>query len=97
VTGAELFDLISRHQDRPFVLNHSFSGITTRVDPGRYAKYVLKHVDGTRTFGEIFERVRAEPACVGPAPSDEELFADFAPFFGFLHSIDRLLLRHHTA
>jgi hypothetical protein len=58
---------------------------------------VLKHIDGTRTFHEIFERVRAEPACVGPALGDDDLFADFAPFFGFLHAIDRLLLRHYTA
>jgi len=97
VTGAELFELIGRHHDRPFVLNHRFSGITTRVDPGRFAKYVLKHIDGTRTFRQIFERVRAEPACAGRAPGDDELFADFAGFFGVLHAIDRLLLRHHTA
>jgi hypothetical protein len=79
------------------VLNHSFSGITTRVDPGRFAKYVLRHIDGKRTFRQIFERVRAEPACAAAAPGDEELFADFAGFFGVLHAIDRLLLRHHTA
>lgn len=97
VTGAELFDLITRHRDRPFVLSHSFSGITTRVDPGRFAKYVLKHIDGTRTFGQIFERVRGEPQCAGRPPGDGELFADFAGFFGVLHALDRLLLRHHTA
>jgi hypothetical protein len=97
VTGTELAELITRHHDRPFVLSHSFSGITTRVDPGRFVKYVLKHIDGTRTFGQIFERVRAEPACAGSAPADDELFADFAQFFGVLHGIDRLLLRHHTA
>jgi SAM-dependent methyltransferase len=97
VTGAELFNLITRHHDRAFVLNHSFSGITTRVDPGRFAKYVLKHVDGTRTFRQIFDRVRAEPVCAGRAPGDDELFADFAGFFGVLHALDRLLLRHYTA
>ena len=97
VTGQELFDLITRHHDRPFVLSHSFSGITTRVDPGRYAKYVLRHIDGTRTFREIFDRVRAEPQCASRPPSDAELFADFAAFFGVLHAIDRLLLRHRTA
>ncbi len=97
VTGAELFNLITRHHDRPFVLNHSFSGITTRVDPGRFAKYVLKHVDGTRTFRQIFDRVRAEPVCAGRPPGDDELFADFAGFFGVLHALDRLLLRHYTA
>ena len=97
VTGAELYDLITRHHDRPFVLHHSFSGITTRVDPGRFAKYVLRHIDGKRTFRQIFERVRAEPACAAAAPGDDELFADFAGFFGVLHAIDRLLLRHHTA
>jgi hypothetical protein len=96
VTGAELYDLVTRHHDRPFVLNHSFSGITTRVDPGRFGKYVLRHIDGKRTFRQIFERVRAEPACAA-APGDDELFADFAGFFGVLHAIDRLLLRHHTA
>ena len=48
-------------------------------------------------FDHIFERVRAEPACAAAAPGDEELFADFAGFFGVLHAIDRLLLRHHTA
>jgi hypothetical protein len=67
------------------------------VDPGRFAKYVLKHIDGKRTFGQIFDRVRAEPACAGQAPGNDELFADFAAFFGVLHAIDRLLLRHHTA
>ncbi|HKW79701.1 MAG TPA: methyltransferase [Casimicrobiaceae bacterium] len=97
VTGQELCDLITRHHDRPFVLSHSFSGITTRVDPGRYAKYVLRHIDGTRTFREIFDRVRAEPQCANRPPGDDELFADFAGVFAVLHAIDRLLLRHRTA
>ncbi|MGH8712872.1 MAG: class I SAM-dependent methyltransferase [Casimicrobiaceae bacterium] len=97
VSGAELFNLITRHHDQPFVLNHSFSGVTTRVDPGRFAKYVLKHVDGKRTFRQIFDLVRAEPACAASSPADYELFADFAGFFGVLHALDRLLLRHYTA
>ena len=96
VAGTELFDLITRHHDRPFVLSHSNSGIATMVDPGRFAKYVFKHIDGKRTFRDIFECVRAEPACKAEAPSDEDLFADFADFFELLNAMDRLLLRHCT-
>jgi SAM-dependent methyltransferase len=97
VTGIDFFNLVTRHRDQPFVLNHSFSGISATVDPGRFAKYVLKHIDGTRTFREIFERVRAEPECAARAPGDQELFNDFAAFFELLNAMDRLLLRHATA
>ena len=97
VTGKELFDLVTRHQDRPFMLEHSLSGISARLDPGRFGKFVLKHVDGARTFREIFELVRAEPTLAASAPTDEDLFADFAPLFELLNAIDRLLLRHRMA
>jgi ubiquinone/menaquinone biosynthesis C-methylase UbiE len=97
VTGPDLANLVAQHGDKPFVLNHSYSGVSTPVDPGRFAKYVLRNIDGQRTFGEIFERVRADPACKARAPDNAALFEDLRPFWEVLSAIDRLLLRHRSA
>lgn len=79
---------------QPTMLNHPFLGMAASIDAGRYSGKILGRVDGKRSFGQIFELVRADPACAGAAPDDATLFADFRQSFETLNAIERLLLRH---
>ncbi|MGJ9417946.1 class I SAM-dependent methyltransferase [Massilia sp. CMS3.1] len=76
------------------ILAHPHLGLTAAVDAGLYAGQVLGHIDGMRTFGEIFNQVRAGLAGRSPLPDNATLFADFAPVYDLLNAIERLLLRH---
>ena len=96
ITGPELSALIRHHGSAPFLLNHAHSGISAEVDPGKFGEHILKHVDGKKTFKEIFSLVRLEKMPPGGGPGDDELFRDFRLFFDFLTAIDRLLLRHRS-
>lgn len=81
-------------KEGPTILHHEFLGLTTPVDAGKYSGMIMRHLDGKRSFGQIFELVRAEPACRAAAPDDATLFADFRPVYEALNAIERLLLRH---
>jgi SAM-dependent methyltransferase len=96
VTGRDLAALVRRHHSAPFVINHSHTGVVVRIDPGKYGANILDHLDGSRTFGEIFAMVRQEISSSGSVPDDDQLFRDFQPLFDFLTAIDRLLLRHRS-
>jgi SAM-dependent methyltransferase len=76
------------------VLQHKAIGATLVIDAGRYSGMVFRHIDGMRTFADIFELVRAHPACRANPPDDATLFADFRPAFEALNAIERILLRH---
>jgi ubiquinone/menaquinone biosynthesis C-methylase UbiE len=76
------------------IMRHEFLGLTVAVDAGKYSGKILRHVDGMRTFGEIFALVRSDPACASAAPSDAVLFDDFRQTYEALNAIERLLLRH---
>lgn len=78
----------------PTMLAHPHLRLTAAVDAGLYAGRVLGLVDGKRSFGQIFDLVRAGLAGGGPLPDNAALFADFAPVYGLLNAIERLLLRH---
>lgn len=91
VSGRDLAALIRRNNSKPFVLNHAHTAISVLIDPGRFGAAIFDHLDGQRSFGEIFALVRKDTAS---APDDATLFRDFQPLYDFLTSIDRLLLRH---
>lgn len=93
VTGPDIARLFKSHQGRPFVLDHAHTGIAVTVTQGRWRRSVLEHIDGRRTWAEVFERVRAEPALRMAAPTDEALFEDFREIYEILNAIERLLLR----
>ena len=93
VSGPEISAIIHRNTQQPFVLSHSHTGITTTVDHGRYGKFVLKYLDGKRTFAEIFSLVRREDKFRRAPPSDETLFDDFKGLYIFFNAIERLLLK----
>jgi SAM-dependent methyltransferase len=97
VTGPELSKIFRQSQGRPFLLNHTHTGIKVMASPGKYVSRVLFHIDGNKTFREIFERVRHDDTLKGPPPDDAALFADFAPVYELFNSIERLLLRHPSA
>ncbi len=93
-TALQLLDMIERNQGRPLVVDHALSGVAMRVDPGPYAAWILRHIDGEKSFGEIFALLRAAAEFRAAVPGDEELFRSFAPVYEFLSSLDRILLRH---
>jgi SAM-dependent methyltransferase len=74
------------------LLNHPHLGMKAAVDAGRYSGRILGHIDGKRSFGQIFDLLRADTAA--RAPTNEELFADFKPVYELLNAIERILLRH---
>jgi ubiquinone/menaquinone biosynthesis C-methylase UbiE len=76
----------------PTILRHPFLGMSAAVDAGRYSGKILRHIDGRRSFGQIFDLVRASPGCAGVG--DAALFADFRPTWELLNAIERILLRH---
>lgn len=97
VTGSDLAALIERHKGKAFVLDHSHTGMRLQLDPGVYTPYVLRYVDGKRSFQQIFDLVRGEPRFRKAPPTDHALFADFRSFYEALRAVDRILLRHESA
>lgn len=97
ITGPQMAQIFNSGNGKPFVLNHAPSGMTMRVNPGRYAQNILHHIDGMSTFQQIFDKVRIEVTPHAAPPSNAALFADFRESFDILNALDRLLLRHYTA
>lgn len=94
LTGIALEPVFTSDDGAPITLHHAYLGMTVKVDAGRYSAKILRHIDGTLSFREIFNKVRAEPAFCGLSLDDAALFADFAPSFAALNAIERILLRH---
>ncbi|MBY0573498.1 MAG: class I SAM-dependent methyltransferase [Undibacterium sp.] len=92
--GRALGELFVQKGDEPTVLHHQELGAMLVAYPGKYSSKIFTHIDGQRTFQEIFELVRAEPECRNAPPDNEQLFADFRQPFDALNSIERILLRH---
>jgi ubiquinone/menaquinone biosynthesis C-methylase UbiE len=82
----------ARNGAKRITLAHPFLGLKVEIDPGKYSARILRHIDGKRTFGEIFDIVRNEFRAA--APDNATLFADFSESFDCLNAIERLLLRH---
>jgi SAM-dependent methyltransferase len=78
-------------------LSHPHLRMTAAVDAGRYSGKILRHIDGKRSFAQIFDLVRADPAAGSSPPANEALFADFRPVYELLNAIERVLLRHASA
>ena len=94
VTGPELSQMIHRNTNKPLIMNHAHSGFSFELEPGQFGKFILKYIDGQRSFGEVFELVRGEDKFRKTPPDDQTLFADFEPIFRQLSLIERVLLRH---
>lgn len=97
LTGQQAQQVFSSNRGQPFVLNHQHSGMSLKVNPGKYGARILGLIDGQKSFAQIFEQFRAEWRGQAAAPSNEVLFADFAESYGTLNALDRLLLRHPQA
>ncbi len=89
-TGPDLAALIDRHRGEPFLLRHSQSRLAIPMSCGPHVRTIFSHIDGQRSFGAIFDRVRSGSG--DASLSNERLFAEFAPWFEALNLIDRLLL-----
>ncbi len=59
------------------MIDHAHTGLSLVLDPGRHAPSILRHLDGARSFGEIFRRVRDDRHVDAKELPDEALFADF--------------------
>ena len=87
--GNQLGAFLGSGRGLPVQLDHRFTGISVTVSPGRHGPTIVKHIDGKRTWREIFDMVRAS----GVSASDDEFFKDLAPVYDVLNAIDRVLLR----
>lgn len=92
LTGAMLEPVFTSRDGGPITLHHAFLGLATQINPGKYSASILRHIDGNRTFQQVFELVRA--TLPGQRPDNATLFADFRASYDALNAIERLLLRH---
>jgi len=92
-SGADFVRLIDHHRGQPLRLTHNLARLNRVMEPGRYVRSIFAHMDGQRSFGSIFDLVRGEVAFRDAPPDDAALFADFAPWYESLESIERLVLR----
>lgn len=97
ITGPELSAIIHRNTATPFIMQHSHTGITVPVDTGRFGKFILKYIDGRRSFEEVFSLVRAEEKFRRSPPNNDTLFGDFVALYELLNAIERLLLTRRRA
>ncbi|WP_309684645.1 class I SAM-dependent methyltransferase [Polaromonas sp.] len=97
LTGEVAAEVFASNRGQPFQLVHHHSGVTVRVNPGKYGPQILRLVDGRRSFGDIFEQFRADWRGQAAAPDNAVLFADFAESYETLNALERLLLRHPDA
>ncbi len=97
LTGELAAQVFGSAGGQPFMLNHQHSGLSFKVNPGRYGPQIFRLIDGQRSFGEIFETFRAAWKGKTAAPDNAALFADFADCYEALNSLERLLLRHPDA
>lgn len=93
LTGATLEPVFTARDGGPITLHHGYLGMTVKIDAGRYSAKILRHIDGVRSFRQVFDLVRKEPAFRSAPPDDAALFADFAASFSALNAIERVLLR----
>lgn len=93
ISGPELSALIHRNTAQPLIMDHAHSGFSFQLDAGQYVKFILKFIDGERSFGQVFDLVRGESKFRKAPPDDAALFADFEPLYRQLSLIERILLR----
>jgi len=93
LTGEVLARVFGSKRGQPFMLAHQHSGVSVMVNPGRYAPQILRLIDGTRSFGAIFDQFRADWHGQAAPPDNQTLFADFAQSYDTLNALDRLLLK----
>ena len=96
LTGAQVAAIYRQHHGKPFWLDHKHLGLTIAVEPGRHAAEIFQQVDGQRSFQQIFDLVRAEPANRQAQPTNAQLFDDFWDDFHILNAIEWILLRHQS-
>lgn len=94
LTGEIAAQVFDTNQGQPFVLTHQHSGVALMVNPGKYGTKILRLIDGRKSFGEIFDQVRANWHGQTAAPDNAALFADFAESYETLNALERLLLKH---
>ena len=97
LTGEMAAQVFGSQNGQPFMLNHAHSGMSFKVNPGRYGPQILRLIDGEKSFAEIFDAFRAAWKGQATAPDNAALFADFADCYEALNALDRLLLRHPVA
>jgi ubiquinone/menaquinone biosynthesis C-methylase UbiE len=97
LNGPQVAAIFNQNGGEPFWLDHKHVGVTTVVHPGRHAAQVFQYLDGQRSFQQIFDLVRAEPASRAHGLSNQQLFDDFRSSYDILNAMERLLLRHPHA
>lgn len=94
LTGEMLEPVFTSRNGGPITLAHAFLGLNVQVDAGTWSARILRHIDGQRSFQQVFDLVRAEPAWRAAPPDNTTLFADFSASYVVLNAIERILLRH---
>jgi hypothetical protein len=97
LTGELAAQVFGTNRGHRFILNQQHSGVSLKVNPGKYGAKMLALVDGQNSFGEIFDAFRAAWKGQADAPGNDALFADFAEGYATLNALERLLLRHPDA
>jgi SAM-dependent methyltransferase len=101
LTGAALELVFTSRDGGPITLHHPHLGLTVQIKVGPHSCKIIRHIDGKRTFQQIFDLVRADLPrsglfVGGKVPDNAALFADFAQAYDALNAIERLLLRYDS-
>ena len=59
LSGEMAAQVFGSQNGQTFMLNHAHSGMSFKVNPGRYGSQILRLIDGEKSFAEIFDAFRA--------------------------------------
>lgn len=88
--GISLHQQMLRNPGRDVILCPT-PNIKLSISPGRYTHLFFKYIDGKRSLGKIFKKIKKDLGKAGV--TDADLLDDFAPVFKSLNDADWLLLR----
>ena len=77
---------------KQLIIDHPTSGYKHVMNASANIAAVFRHLDGQRTFGELFDRARLDRDGGEHPPTDRELFDEFEPWFAGLAGIERMAL-----
>lgn len=95
IKGADMARSL-RSQDKPLKMIKPMPGLQMELNLAPRVADVVEHIDGRRSFGDIFNIVRAMPAHKANPPTDATLFDELRVLYEPLNDLDLMLLRHKS-
>jgi SAM-dependent methyltransferase len=88
--------LIEKHPGQPVSVSGTLFDATIEFMPGRYTRFIFRHLDGDLSLREIFERVRKDVGLNEQELPNEALLSEFRPIYELFNDVGWMLLRHKS-